>query len=77
MAFGEVLALNLTKCRAGNPQIVVVEGFSLASGEIFVLKVLSTNAQSLARIQLRRRHAYFEFNNSQRRRLTLSWQEHV
>ncbi len=34
-AFGEVLASDLTKCHAENPQIVVVGGFSLASGEIF------------------------------------------
>ena len=35
VAFGEVLATDLTKCHAENPQIVVVGGFSLASGEIF------------------------------------------
>ena len=35
VAFGEVWASDLTKCLAENPQIVVVEGLSLASGEMF------------------------------------------
>ncbi len=32
--FGSFWAADLTKCLAGNAQIVVLEGFSLASGEI-------------------------------------------
>ncbi len=38
-AFGEVLDVDLTKFHAGNPQTVVVGGFSLASGEIFGLNL--------------------------------------
>ncbi len=34
-SFGGVWASDLTKCEAGNSQIVVVEGLSLATGEMF------------------------------------------
>ena len=34
-AFGEVLAVDLTKCHAENPQINIPRGLSLAFGEIF------------------------------------------
>ncbi len=45
MAFGEVWVAELTKFLAKNPQIVVVEGFSLASGEMLGSNLTSPNAQ--------------------------------
>ena len=47
LSFGEVLAKNLTRFCFQNPQIVVVGGLSMATGEILVVKVLSANAQKL------------------------------